>query len=410
MADRKYLDKYTEEWVMSRRNLNHGLSPLKNVLQSCGNPQDKIRCIHIAGTNGKGSTTNYLKDILVSQGYKVGMFTSPHLMTHRDRIRINDTWIAESVFHQYLLKYCDVIEENQLGMFEIDTLIAYNWFYDEKVDYALIETGLGGRLDNTNVIACPALCVITSIGFDHMQILGTRMQQIAFEKAGIMMHGSKCIVGHIPCSARQVIQRFAFRKHAMIIPLSDYYKTGKQTFRFGGDIYQIATKAQYQMHNASLALLAAEILGVNIHSDIVKRAVKDSKWLARYETVCESPRVIIDGAHNEEGIRALCASVKNEPKPIICVYSALKDKEVHKMGQYLKQACQTLIVTQFENERAGCAEDLYVDGALIEKSYVSAIQRAMKLCQNGTVVITGSLYFISEVRKLFSESDIFVKK
>ena len=202
MANRESIN---EEWVMSRRNLNHGLSPLQSTLESIGNPQNTYRCIHVVGTNGKGSTCNYLKDILVSQGYKVGMFTSPHLMTHRDRIRINDSYISEDAFHAYLMKYYDVIVEKQLGMFEIDTLIAFQWFFDEKVDYAIIETGLGGRLDSTNLIARPELCIITSIGFDHMAFLGTRIEQIAYEKAGIIQSYTRCLIGHLSEKARKVI-------------------------------------------------------------------------------------------------------------------------------------------------------------------------------------------------------------
>ncbi len=386
---------------MKRRNQNHGLSPIKTVLKKYHDPQDQIRCIHVAGTNGKGSTCNFLKDILVSQGYKVGMFTSPHLITHRDRIRINDEWISHDVFQKYLLEMKEDIEKYQLGMFEIDTCISFLWFCEEQVDYAIIETGLGGRLDSTNVIKEPELCVITSIGFDHMNLLGNRIQQIANEKAGIIQNGSRCLIGDINEHAKNIICRNGIRKHAHMISLPEYHDLGNQRFVFEKEIYEIECLAKYQVHNACLALKASELLGVDIKSDPVKEALKESFWLGRFEEVNDEPKVFIDGAHNEEGIKALCESMKILERPIYCIFSALKDKQVHQMASMLKKNCDELIVTQFENERADDVNDLYIEGCIVEKNYEEAIQKTMKRCTKGTIVITGSLYFISIVREYY---------
>lgn len=398
MANREYID---EEWVMKRRNENHGLSPIKSVLKIYGDPQDHIHCIHVAGTNGKGSTCNYLKDILISQGYKVGMFTSPHLITHRDRIRINQDYISHEVFQKYLLDMKDLIESYHLGMFEIDTCIAFRWFYEEQVDYAIIETGLGGRLDSTNVIQRPDLCVITSIGYDHMNLLGNRIQQIAYEKVGIVQKDIPCVIGNICKDAKSVIQKSIQRKYARMISLNPYFVKEKHVFSYENTLYEIPSIAFYQYHNASLALLSSKLLGVDIKDSTVKEALKHSFWKGRFEKVHDDPVVIIDGAHNEEGIRALCESMQVLKKPIYCVFSALKDKEVHKMASLLKRNCDVLMITQFENERADTMEDLYVDGSILEKDYQKAIQNAMQQCNNGTVVITGSLYFISIVRNYY---------
>ncbi len=395
MANREYID---EEWVMKRRNENHGLSPIKTVLKMYYDPQDHLHCIHVAGTNGKGSTCNYLKDILVSQGYKVGMFTSPHLITHRDRIRINEDYISHEAFMKYLLEMQDVIEEYHLGMFEIDTCIAFRWFLDEKVDYAIIETGLGGRLDSTNVICRPDLCVITSVGYDHMNLLGNRIQQISYEKVGIVQKNTSCVIGNICNDAKNIIEKNIQRKHARMIPLKNYFVKENHIFAYENTLYEIPSIALYQYHNASLALLASKILGINIKDQTVKDALKNSFWKGRFEKVYDDPVVMIDGAHNEEGIRALCQSMQVLKRPIYCVFSALKDKEVHKMASMLKRNCDVLMITQFENERADTVDDLYVDGSIVEKDYKVAIQKAMEQCENGTVVITGSLYFISIVR------------
>lgn len=394
---------YNEEWVMQRKNHNHGLTALRKVLNNCGNPQNQIRCIHIAGTNGKGSTTNYLKDILLSQGYRVGMFTSPHLVEHRDRIRINDAWISEEEFHTYLMKHMDEILENDLGMFEIDTLIAYEWFCDKHVDYALIETGLGGRLDSTNLIESPQMCLITSIGFDHMQILGNRIEQIAFEKAGIIMPYTLCLCANVDAKAECIIRRVAYRKHARLLSLPKCRSIGEKSFVFENDVYHLSTSALYQVKNASLALYASKMLGIDIHNEHVKKVVAKSMWKGRFETIQQDPCVILDGAHNTEGVSALCASMQQLQKPVVCVFSALKDKQVHQMAYAIQKHCDVLIVTEFENDRADRVEDLYIAGAIVEKDYLQAIQKAIRLALGGTVVVTGSLYFISKVRESFEK-------
>lgn len=405
MADREYLENiYNEEWVMKRKNLNHGLFPVRSVLKKLNNPQDHIKVIHVAGTNGKGSTCCYMKDILVSQGYRVGMFTSPHLITHRDRIRINDAYISHDTFEKYLLKHIEEIENLQLGMFEIDTIIAFEWFFDEKVDYAIIECGLGGRLDNTNVIQKPELEIITGISFDHMNLLGNRIEQIAFEKAGIIQPYSRCVTGHLSDQAECIIHRNAYRKKANVIPMHAYNVIDRDHFRYEGDIFQISVPAYYQMHNASLALRAAQLLGIDVHTKDVHDAVLNSCWLGRFEKIGDHPEMIIDGAHNTEGIEALCRSMKQLNGPVICVFSALKDKQVHQMNALLKRNCDQLIVTGFASERADTIEDLMIEGALEERNWEKAILLAKEMAgENGTVVITGSLYFISIVREKYKK-------
>lgn len=395
------MTKYDEQWVMQRRNLNHGLAPLQSVLSTVGNPQNKLRCIHVAGTNGKGSTCNFIKDMLVASGYTVGMFTSPHLITHRDRIRINDTYISEETFAMYLHQQQQQIEQNHLGMFEIDTLIAFLWFYEQQVDYAIIECGVGGRLDSTNLIASPALCVVTSIGYDHTQILGHRIQQIAYEKAGIIKPHTKCVIGNIDCLSKRIVTLVAQRNKARYMFLKPIQIKKDNTFLFDEDVYTLQSQPLYQIHNASLALLALKALCIDIHTKAIHQALYSSHWLGRFEVVHQHPTVIIDGAHNPQGIEALCQSMTTLQKPIICVFSALKDKDVHAMTTKLQKYCDSLILCEFDNERRDTLQHMYVAGAIKEQDYQKAIQKAMEMCQNGTVIITGSLYFISVVRNFF---------
>jgi dihydrofolate synthase/folylpolyglutamate synthase len=390
---------YNEEWVMSRTNRNHGLEPIKRILNELGNPQDAVRTIHIAGTNGKGSVTNDLKEILMAQGCKVGMFTSPHLVSHRDRIRINDQWISEEVFQKYLLDHIDAVNREDLGMFEIDCLIAFLWFKDQKVDYALIECGLGGRLDNTNVIKRPELEIVTTIAYDHMNILGNTLEKIAYEKAGIIMPNSVCVIGYLPSEVIPVFVQKAAEENASLIQCAKYEDLGGQSLRFDGDTYTLSSLASYQKINASIALEGARQLGIDIHSSAVKDALYNAHWAGRFEIVRRDPVVVLDGAHNEEGMRALIGSFGVLPRPLTVVFSALKDKPGQTMAGLLKANSDRLIVTQFVNKRADTVQGLTVEGCETISSWQQAVDTAiLETDPKGSIVITGSLYFISLVR------------
>lgn len=390
---------YNEEWVMSRKNRNHGLLPIKHILASAGNPQDAIHTIHVAGTNGKGSVTNNLAEILMAHGYKVGMFTSPHLVSHRDRIRINGEWISEDVFHQYLMAHVDAIEQEDLGMFEIDCLIAFLWFKDQHVDYAVIECGLGGRLDNTNVITKPDLEIITTIAYDHMNILGSRLQQIAFEKAGIIQKNTTCVLGYLPEKVFPVFAYKAVRSHANLVHCPAFDDIGGQSLRFDHEIYTLSSLASYQKRNAALALESAKLLGINIHTDLTKQALHNASWAGRFEVMGKQPMTIVDGAHNEEGMRALIASFPCLPRPLTVVFSALKDKPGQAMAELLQANCDRLIITQFTNARADTVEGLSIPHAETISSWQEAVDTARRETNlDGSVVITGSLYFVSLVR------------
>lgn len=396
-----------EEWVMARRNRNHGLQPLKDALKACGNPEKSLKIVHLAGTNGKGSTTNFLKDILMAHDFKVGMFTSPHLVTHRDRIRINNAWISESRFLNYLHKYKNYILEKDLGMFEIDELVALNYYYDENVDYVLLETGLGGRLDQTNCVEHTILDVITTISFDHMNLLGNRIQQIAFEKAGILKLYGHSVMGYIQKEAEGIIQNVAHRNHNALHGISKYRDVGECEFAYRNDTYALSSFAQYQKANASLALEAAWMLGVPIHDEKTHEAIKTSHWAGRFEIIQEKPRVILDGAHNKEGIEALVTSLKRLSGRKIILFSALKDKDYLHMANALVAVSDCFYLTYFENERSESLEGLLGENACFIKSYKNAIQKALDEAKDGdNVVVTGSLYFISLVREYFQNKNM----
>ena len=388
------------EWVMSRHGHSHDPEEMKQFLAEAGSPQNTFGTVHAAGTNGKGSFVNYLSDILISQGRKTGMFTSPHLISHLDRIRIDGKWIPGETFMSYLNRYYDLITEQNLSMFEIDVLIAFSWFRDEHVDIAVIECGLGGRYDSTNVLDQPELSVITTVGFDHMERLGDTLGKIAWQKAGIIRYDSRVLAGNIPDEAMAVIEQEAENHHARLYRPLDYLPGENNSIILSGETFEISSDALYQRENAVLALTAATLLDIDITAPEVRKALKNSMWKGRFETVSTHPRVILDGAHNTHGVEALTKSLKTMKRPLVCVFAALRDKRGTMMAEMLDAVCDRLIVTEFDMYRADRAQTYLVDGAQLVTDWKEAIARAKEYAgKDGTVIITGSLYFISIVRE-----------
>lgn len=392
--------RFDENWVMRRRNPNHGLEPIRQVLARHGNPQNDLKFIHVAGTNGKGSVCCYIRDVLMAHGYRTGMFTSPHLIHHFDRITIDGKWITKDEY-QHILDACidDIIELN-LGMFEIALLIALLHFKKQKTDYVVLECGLGGRLDNTNVIPSPVISVITTIGSDHAALLGNRVQQVAFEKAGIIKEHVPVCVGLVSRKARGVIASVANRKHAPITFMKQVQVTGQNAFTYDHDVYELSSAAVYQKENALLALRVLKSIGIDIHDDATKQALHESSWKGRFEKVGTHPAIYLDGAHNKEGIEALVRNYSGLNRPVITVFSALKDKPGRWMASKLSQVSDELIITSINNGRFDSMDSLSIDGAVMVADENQAVDQAVKLAgENGTVVICGSLYFISDIRK-----------
>lgn len=390
------------KWITARHFPSQGFPAFQKVMASLGNPQDSFRSVHVAGTNGKGSTCCYLRDLLYPKYQKVGFFTSPHLVAHQDRIRINDEWIPDETFLRLLNTHLACIEEHALNMFEIDMMLSAFWYQEEQVDIAVYETGLGGRLDPTSSLHRPDLCIITTIGFDHMALLGNTLPEIAGEKAGIIMPHSEVLTGYLKPEAEEVIAAETEKQKGTLHCLEPYEDLGPQKFRFEGTEYSLKALPEYQKANASLALRAAELLGIDIHGQPAIQAVHDSCWPGRFEAVHQHPLVILDGAHNTEGMTALTESMRYLPHPCIAVFSALKDKQGPEMEAMLRKACDEVIVTQFANQRADTAEHLAGSDAEIVMDWKEAVRKGMELAgDHGCTVVCGSLYLISLVRKLF---------
>ncbi|MEG2307143.1 MAG: uracil-DNA glycosylase [Erysipelotrichaceae bacterium] len=393
-------------FIEKRRNRNHGVLPLKKLMNELGDPQRDIPCIHVGGTNGKGSTLNYIRSILQCAGYRVATFTSPYLIHHQDRIRINDEDIKEEALLNLINEYYDKFIEYDLGMFEIDMLIASLYFKQEKVDYAIYEVGIGGRLDPTNLVY-PLCSVVTNIGMDHMQLLGDTYPKIAFEKAGIIKEGIPFISAEKKNECLEVFDQGCLLNHTKRIELDEVKNIRKKdTIVFDyGDLKNINlnTLAYYQIDNAICAIEVIRVINNNllekISDDIIKRGLKDTFWKGRFEIMSQDPCVIIDGAHNPEGMQALLQSMDSF-KNIHVIFSVLKDKSYEAMIQDLCAISDDVTVCDFENERSLNGELLASHHHVsVDHNYIHAIDVGLK--KEGTLLITGSLLFISMVREYF---------
>lgn len=395
--------------IEQRKNRGYGLDHFKQYMASLGNPQNRLRSIHIAGTNGKGSTTNDIRSILQAAGYKVGSFTSPFMITHLDRIRINNQDIREEAFLGITNRYYDSWMEWDLSMFEIDMCIAVFYYLEEQVDFCVFETGLGGRKDATNILQ-PLVSVITNIGMDHMEFLGDTLEKIAKEKAGIVKEGIDLITAEDKECCLQVFQKHTASAHAQCIKIgeiSNIQETADGLSFDYGNVKDVALygKARYQCRNAALAIEVCLYLQRQGHIRLtevqLRTGLHQAVWIGRFETISKEPLIILDGAHNADGIHALCETLK-QMEDVQVLFSVLKDKNFEAMLQELETVCGEILVVPFYNERA-------LDVRLLEgrkhihlmESYERAIPHALQKVK--PLVITGSLYFISDVRKYLIE-------
>ena len=395
--------------IEQRKNRGYGLDHFKQYMASLGNPQNRLRSIHIAGTNGKGSTTNDIRSILQAAGYKVGGFTSPFMITHLDRIRINNQDIREEAFLGITNRYYDSWMEWDLSMFEIDMCIAVFYYLEEQVDFCVFETGLGGRKDATNILQ-PLVSVITNIGMDHMEFLGDTLEKIAKEKAGIVKEGIDLITAEDKECCLQVFQKHTASAHAQCIKIgeiSNIQETADGLSFDYGNLKDVALygKARYQCRNAALAIEVCLYLQRQGHIRLTEAQLRtglhQAVWIGRFETISKEPLIILDGAHNADGIHALCETLK-QMEDVQVLFSVLKDKNFEAMLQELETVCGEILVVPFYNERA-------LDVRLLEgrkhihlmESYERAIPHALQKVK--PLVITGSLYFISDVRKYLIE-------
>ncbi|WP_188453504.1 bifunctional folylpolyglutamate synthase/dihydrofolate synthase [Virgibacillus oceani] len=408
-----------------RFGIKPGLDRINQLLRLLDNPQNKINAIHVAGTNGKGSTISYLKAALMSNGLQVGVFTSPSMEGLTGHIFIGNTPIDEQKFIALLNEMLPAIyeldkKENYPSEFEIITALAFVYFA-KNVDFCVIETGMGGREDTTNCFT-PLLSIITNVAKDHIAFLGDTLEKIAYHKAGIIKEKVPVIIGDMQKSAYAVMYNEAIQKNAPIKQLSNDFTyeiidhtPHLQTFLWRDNYYQfkvaIQMSGEHQLKNASLAIMALvqlEYLGYQLDWSKALSGIRKVIVPGRFEMVWEKPIVIIDGAHNEAGIKSFIQTVLSEypEKERHLIFAGFKDKELEKMLNLLSDHFVTITVTTFNHPRAAAGEDLYhmlqMNGKIVSSNWKDSLEK-IKACDSNNQIffVTGSLHFIAICRKYF---------
>lgn len=391
------------DFIASQKDRVYALDNFRRFMNDLCDPQKLLKTIHIGGTNGKGSTTNYIRSVLQKEGYQVATFTSPVLETRLEIMRINNQHIQEDEIILYANRYMSLWLEYELSMFEIEVFIAIMFFIKHQVDFAIFEVGLGGELDATNIVS-PIVAVNTNIGLDHTEYLGDTYEKIAQTKGGIIKDYIPFITGEKKQSCLHVFQNICQQHHSPFIQvqaIENVHDTAQQvTFDYRGYHIVLNTSARYQNENSALAIEVLLYLRENGYIQFDEQTLidglKEAIWAGRFEIVGKNPLMIIDGAHNKEGMEAFFQSAKKY-KDIKIIFSALKDKDTHAMLELLLQLTNDVTVCEFDFYRAKSAIHLAESFPVkIEKDWKKAIDEAFS--HKGVVFITGSLYFISQVR------------
>jgi dihydrofolate synthase/folylpolyglutamate synthase len=395
-----------------------GLGTIRSILNALGDPQNNFYSIHVAGTNGKGSVAAALSSILQQSGYRVGLYTSPHLVRFNERICINNRQISNDA----VVKSYQAVQKAHLGnrtptFFELTTAMAFYEFGRQAVDWAVIETGMGGRLDATNVID-PVISIITNVSMEHRDYLGNTLTQITREKAGIIKPATPVVTALKQREAKSVIQRIAAKKSAPLYMLGKNFKVRRQPA--GGFSYYgientwhamyTALRGHYQVENAALAIAACELLNKD-HTSISQQSIRDglikTSWPGRLEIVSEHPMIILDGAHNLMAARELAKFLGDNlaQRPITLVVGILDDKPYQSMLKSLLPVCSRVIVTRAKTDRALDPRRLFETAkkTLSDVRIVSDVAQAFKQAVadadfNDVICIAGSLYVVGEAK------------
>ncbi|MFR7591164.1 MAG: GNAT family N-acetyltransferase [Longibaculum sp.] len=402
------------DFIASQKDRVYALDNFRRFMQDMANPQTLLKTIHIGGTNGKGSTTNYLRSVLQKAGYSVATFTSPVLVTRLEVMRINNQHILEDEIIAYANRYMNLWLEYELSMFEIEVFIAIMFFLKHRVDFAIFEVGLGGELDATNIVS-PIIASNTNIGLDHTEYLGDTYEKIARTKGGIIKDYVPFITGEKKKECIQVFQEICLTHHSPLLfvqPITNIQDNQQQvSFDYRQYHVVLQTSARYQCENSALALEILLYLRENGYAQFddatMLQGLKDAMWAGRFEKVCDHPLMIIDGAHNKEGMEAFYQSAKKYSH-IKVIFSALRDKDTHAMMELLLKLTDDVTVCEFDFYRAQSAEKLAESFPVkIEKDWHKAVDEAFGY--DGVVFITGSLYFISQVRP-YIQKQLSLKK
>jgi dihydrofolate synthase/folylpolyglutamate synthase len=397
-----------------------GLSRIGRLLELMGNPQNSIKFIHLAGTNGKGSTSAMISSALIEAGYKTGLYISPYVVDFRERIQINGEYIKENELAnliEYIKPLCEEVEKQSESPteFEVITALAFEHYKRQQCDYVVLETGLGGRFDATNIIPIPLAAVITSISFDHMQYLGDTLAKIAAEKCGIIKKGTNVI--SYPLQEKEALEviknRVKEEKARLTIPNLNEFKMKSysllgSTFIYKGLEIYIPLVGEYQCYNAITAIEA--LLSLNITKEAIINGLHNVVFPARFEVVSQNPLAIVDGAHNLDGIVKLSENIEKllKGKKLITIMGMLKDKSYEKPIKMMATLSETFIAVTPNNPRALEGNETarvageHCGNVIIANTLKEAAKMAKSLAnEENAILVCGSLYIAGELREQF---------
>lgn len=401
-----------------------GLERMQQMCEAIGNPQRYIRTIHVGGTNGKGSTTSLIASVLTAAGYKVGLFTSPHLVDFRERIRINGEMISEEEVVSFVERTRPLIESVGPSFFEYTTLMAFEHFHTHEVDYAIIEVGLGGRLDSTNVIL-PKLSIITNISLDHTQYLGNTLEAIAYEKAGIIKEGVHAVIGDAGGSVRELFERVADERHAPItfcedehtIKRYDELHPGMRLDTVDYGLLETPLSGDAQLENVhtvltALRILDDKVLDTPLTHEVVARGFAELYKLSglrgRWETISTNPHIVCDTAHNPAGIAVVAHQLEEETYDHLYIIIGMSaDKDIKTNLALLPSSAQYYFCTT-ASQRTLPAEELQQRAEAIGlrgRAYPSveeALREVVALANAGDLIfVGGSNFIVAELLKSY---------
>ena len=424
--------EYTEalDWLYNVRRFGpkRTLYPTRYILEHYGNPQRCFKSIHVAGSNGKGSTSVMIASIMQAHSYKVGLFTSPHLENFTERIKINGEEISQTEVAKYLNEISIVLnamlelpEPLPLRFFDIVTVMAFRYFADQEVDYAIIEVGLGGRLDATNIIE-PEVSVITNIGYEHTNILGETLTEIAYEKAGIIKPNSVLVTGENKAEVLRVFNKIAGTKKITMIHVQNQTSSKRISSDIDGQTFSLMTPdnqypelyipliGRHQVLNASTAIIAVEALDFPISRDAVVKGLKMVSWPGRLEVVRKHPLLVLDCAKDAEATAAVTKAIEEEFSydRLIAIVSISSDKKIPLMIQNIARIADHFILTTHSVERRAADPEYLGEEVLnndrtfeIHEEQRKALEKALKLAgKNDMVLVIGSVYLAGDIRSL----------
>lgn len=389
---------------------------IRKILRHFGDPQNKLNAIHVAGTNGKGSVCSYLNAVLMGCGYTVGLFTSPYLVEFEERIRINNVNINKNEVVNYIDQIAEVstMYNAQIAQFGYITIMMFLYFADKNVNYAIIEVGLGGLNDPTNICS-PILCLITSISLDHTELLGATYEEIALQKAGIIKKNVPIVTANTRKDVLSVIKNAALKNNSilhLVTPENVSSDLDGTAFCFERDNYVVPLLGEYQSENAAIAIKALKILGI-AGNDILKH-ISRAVWNGRLQKISNEPIILIDGAHNPDAAKKLCQFLKKFNKKIVIVCGMAADKDVINAVRYFSEIANKVFTVNINSNRSLKANALleifscYGVKGEVSDSVLCALNSAKQyvksqLDNSAIIVVCGSLYLVGEVLSLVED-------